>query len=213
MRKHPGALTVYKELSAMTIYLYVKTHNTTGLKYLGKTVSQNPHLYPGSGIYWTRHLKTHGYDYTTKIIKECQTKEELKEWGLYYSQIWNVVESNEWANLRPETGDGGCKKGIKRSDQWHNKLRNKVWSEKALQNLKEIGIKSAALRKGKPWSKNMRESRLNTYIEKNLEIAKEIIQLDNQNYNKLTISKKLNISWEKVKYTLKYKNEFNSRIK
>ena len=81
-----------------------------------------------------------------------------------------------------------------------------------LENLKEIGLKSAALRKGKPWSKNKRESHINGYIEKNLEIAKEVIKLDNQGYNKLTISKKLGISWEKVKYTLKYKNEFNSRI-
>jgi len=196
----------------MIIYLYVKTHNKTGLKYLGKTTSTDPHRYPGSGLYWTRHLKEHGYNYTTEIIKECQTKEELKEWGLYYSRLWNIVDSNEWANLKLENGDGGCEKGIKRSEQWRNKLKNKSWSKKALENLKEIGLKSAALRKGKPWSKNKRESHINGYIEKNLEIAKEVIKLDNQGYNKLTISKKLGISWEKVKYTLKYKNEFNSRI-
>jgi hypothetical protein len=196
----------------MIIYLYVKTHNKTGLKYLGKTTSTDPHRYPGSGLYWTRHLKEHGYNYTTEIIKECQTKEELKEWGLYYSRLWNIVDSNEWANLKLENGDGGCEKGIKRSEQWRNKLKNKTWSKKALENLKEIGLKSAALRKGKPWSKNKRESHINGYIEKNLEIAKEVIKLDNQGYNKLTISKKLGISWEKVKYTLKYKNEFNSRI-
>ena len=27
----------------------VKTHNKTGLKYLGKTISTDPHLYQGSG--------------------------------------------------------------------------------------------------------------------------------------------------------------------
>jgi|694.fasta_scaffold94863_2 hypothetical protein len=89
----------------MTIYLYVKTHNVTGLKYLGKTESKDPHKYPGSGTYWKSHLKKHGKDYRTEIIKECHTKDEFSYWGLFYSNLWNIVESNEWANLKEETGD------------------------------------------------------------------------------------------------------------
>jgi hypothetical protein len=89
----------------MTIYLYVKTHNKTGLKYLGKTESKNPHKYPGSGTYWKHHLKKHGKDYSTEIIKECKSIEEFAKWGLYYSNLWNVVESDDWANLKEETGD------------------------------------------------------------------------------------------------------------
>ena len=92
---------------SMSIYLYKKTHRKTGLKYLGKTKSTDPHAYPGSGLYWTRHLNEHGYDYDTEIIKECQSNEEIREWGLYYSKLWNIVESKEWANLKPEYGDGG----------------------------------------------------------------------------------------------------------
>ena len=91
----------------MTIYLYVKTHSKTGLKYLGQTSSNDPHKYPGSGMYWKSHLKKHGLDYTTEILKECQTKTELKEWGIYYSKLWNVVESKDWANLTEESGLGG----------------------------------------------------------------------------------------------------------
>lgn len=91
----------------MTIYLYVKTHNKTGLKYLGQTSQKDPHEYPGSGTRWIHHLNKHGYDYSTEIIKECQTKEELKKWGIYYSNLWNVVFSKEWANLKSEEGDGG----------------------------------------------------------------------------------------------------------
>jgi hypothetical protein len=90
----------------MTIYLYVKTHNKTGLKYLGKTTSKNPHKYKGSGADWKTHLKEYGADYTTEIIKECQTNEELNQWGRYYSKLWNVVESTDWANRIPETGGG-----------------------------------------------------------------------------------------------------------
>ena len=59
----------------MTIYLYVKTHNKTGLKYLGKT-SKNPHSYLGSGVDWKTHLKENGIEHFTEIIKECNSKQK-----------------------------------------------------------------------------------------------------------------------------------------
>jgi hypothetical protein len=89
------------------MYLYVKTHNTTGLKYLGKTTKKDPHKYPGSGTVWRRHLDKHGYDYSTEILLETDDKSKIKDAGIYYSNLWNVVNSKEWANLKPETGDGG----------------------------------------------------------------------------------------------------------
>lgn len=92
----------------MTIYyLYVKTHNKTGLKYLGQTSANDPHKYPGSGVYWKHHLKKYGYDYNTELLKECQTKEEVKKYGTYYSNLYNILESDEWANLKIEQGEGG----------------------------------------------------------------------------------------------------------
>lgn len=91
----------------MTIYLYVKTHRITGLKYLGQTTAKDPHKYSGSGTYWKLHLEKHGYLYNTEILKECHSKDEIKNWGTYYSNLWNVVDSKDWANLKPESGDGG----------------------------------------------------------------------------------------------------------
>ena len=91
----------------MTIYLYVKTHNKTGLKYLGKTTQTDPHKYTGSGTRWLRHLRKHGYDYRTEILLECSNELELKYWGIYYSDLWNVAENNNWANLKTEEGHGG----------------------------------------------------------------------------------------------------------
>lgn len=95
----------------MTIYLYKKTHNKTGLQYLGKT-TKDPHKYKGSGEHWIPHIKKHGYDVTTEILRECLTNEEVKHWGLHYSTLWNVVEDGNWANLKPEEGDGGNGKAI-----------------------------------------------------------------------------------------------------
>jgi NUMOD3 motif len=89
------------------MYLYVKTHNVTGLKYLGKTISKDPHKYTGSGTLWLRHLNVHGCDYTTEILLETEDEKELRDAGIYYSELWNVVESKEWANLTIEQGSGG----------------------------------------------------------------------------------------------------------
>ena len=91
----------------MKIYLYVKQHQLTGLKYLGKTTKSDPHKYPGSGLRWLNHLNKHGYNYTTTILRECQDNDELKYWGKYYSDLWDIVESNNWANLKTEEGQGG----------------------------------------------------------------------------------------------------------
>ena len=101
----------------MTIYLYKKTHKVTGLQYLGKTISSNPYLYPGSGAYWRHHLEKHGNNVETEILRECQTEDELKEWGQHYSKLWNVVESKDWANLIEEAGTGGY---------WSNESKQKL---------------------------------------------------------------------------------------
>lgn len=88
------------------IYLYVKIHNKTGLKYLGKTV-QNPYIYKGSGKRWKAHLNKHGDDISTIILFQSESIQEIKQKGIYYSNKFNVVSDNNWANLKPEEGDGG----------------------------------------------------------------------------------------------------------
>ena len=89
------------------IYLYIKTHRITGLKYLGKTSSKDPYSYPGSGKRWRTHLDKYGYDFDTEILLESNNPAEIKEAGVQYSNIWNIVEDINWANLKPESGDGG----------------------------------------------------------------------------------------------------------
>jgi hypothetical protein len=90
----------------MKITLYLKTHNKTGLKYLGKT-TQDPYTYLGSGKHWRTHLKKHGEDITTEILLETEDSDEISKWGIYYSKLWNIVKSKDFANLKLESGDGG----------------------------------------------------------------------------------------------------------
>ena len=93
-------------MNSTMIYLYLKTHNVTGLKYLGKT-TQDPFKYKGSGIHWKHHIKKHGNDVTTNILLETECKKEFKKVGSYYSNMWNIVESKEFANMTKEEGQGG----------------------------------------------------------------------------------------------------------
>lgn len=93
-------------MSSKTIYLYLKTHNKTGLKYLGKTV-KDPFTYQGSGNYWLNHINKHGYDVTTEVLFETDDMEEFKKVALEFSNKLNIVESNEFANLVVEQGVGG----------------------------------------------------------------------------------------------------------
>jgi hypothetical protein len=92
-------------------YLLIKEIEQTGLKYLCKRKQyKDPtdHIkYKGSGKLWRRIIKSHP-EYTIKTtVLGLFSSEELKDKGEYYSDIFNVVESKEWANLIKEVGDGG----------------------------------------------------------------------------------------------------------
>ena len=88
-------------------FLYIKKHNKTGLKYLGKSVKKSReavHEYTGSGKIWQKHLNKHGEDYTTIILGRFIDKDRCKKFGYKFSKKNNIVESDEWANLMPESG-------------------------------------------------------------------------------------------------------------
>lgn len=89
-------------------HLMIKKCMTTGLQYLCKTSStKDPYLYQGSGVRWLNHIRKHKSRIITCVIGSYQTKEELQQAGLYYSELYNVVKDPNWANLTEEKGDGG----------------------------------------------------------------------------------------------------------
>lgn len=129
----------------MTVYyLYKKTHTTTNLKYLGFT-RKNPYKYKGSGIKWLNHINKHGYHVETEILYETSDRNKIQQLGEYYSQLWNVVQSPEWANLKPETGEGGGVPGMnkgKSRTQEHKNAMKAGW-----ERIKENGYQ--------PWNKGI----------------------------------------------------------
>lgn len=101
------------------IFLYLKTHNVTGLKYLGQT-TQNPFKYKGSGIKWRCHIKKHGYNVNTQILLETNNMWDIVTTGLYFSKLWNIVKSSEYANLVEESGQVGPISFGKRNGNYKN---------------------------------------------------------------------------------------------
>lgn len=102
-----GAPTKSRKLLGISsmYYLYLKTHNETGLKYLGQT-SQDPLKYRGSGNRWINHIKKHGNNVNTQVILQTNDVDDLRDTGLFFSKLWNIVESNDFANLIIESGIG-----------------------------------------------------------------------------------------------------------
>lgn len=88
----------------MKYKLMLKQHNVTGLKYLCITKRQNYHAYTGSGKRWLNHLKKHGKDFTTILLEETDDIDELSRMGEYYSDLFDVVHSDCFANLVKERG-------------------------------------------------------------------------------------------------------------
>jgi hypothetical protein len=94
----------------MAIYLLIKEHVDTGLKYLCKHVASSfseCEKYTGSGVYWTRHLKEHGNNVKTTSLFVTENEKEFRKIAKKYSLEFNVTHSKEWANLCDEEGQGG----------------------------------------------------------------------------------------------------------
>lgn len=72
------------------ISIYIKTHNVTGLKYLGKT-TKDPFKYRGSGKYWKRYLAKHGNNVTTEVIAEFLSTDECSAFALALSREWDSL--------------------------------------------------------------------------------------------------------------------------
>jgi hypothetical protein len=105
--------------------------------YLGMT-TQNPESYRGSGLYWTRHLREHGNLVDTIVIAECQTMEEIKELGMFYSMEFQVVESEIFANLVIEQGENSSgMRGKKQKQETRLKISRSLLGHKVTEETRK----------------------------------------------------------------------------
>ena len=137
----------------MTYYLYVKTHNITKLKYLGVTI-QNPYKYSGSGLYWKRHLNQYGNSITTDILLATNDFSDLSQTAMFFSKIFNIVKSKEYANLCEECGKGTYHPSKSTKEKLRNSRLGKTLSQESKNKI------SIANKGNSPWNKGKRLSSL-----------------------------------------------------
>lgn len=143
------------------IYLYLKQCNHCGLKYFGRTEKKDPIKYLGSGKLWRAHIKKHGkHNVNTISLWEFNTQENCTNFALEYSKSYNIVESNEYANLCIEDGLHLGAQGL--SEQSRKKLSNSLignnnCKDKVLGPMKdEHKLKISNALRGKPLSEETR---------------------------------------------------------
>lgn len=115
-------------------HLLLKEHKITGKKYLcyHYGTRDNCYKYLGSGKYWMNHLQSHGREINTVILNTKDKREDLVDIGLYYSDLWDVVNSDEFANLIPEDCNSTC---TPLNEPSVRVKRNEVFAKRIRENL------------------------------------------------------------------------------
>lgn len=110
-------------MSFQPTYLYIKQHSITGMLYFGKTTTKDPIKYLGSGTYWSPHIVKHGAKYVETLWFCLFTdEEEYKKFAIICSKQWNIVKSENWANLIEENGNDGKPIGTVMSNETKKKI-------------------------------------------------------------------------------------------
>lgn len=186
------------------IYLYIK-ESPHGLKYLGQTI-KDPYKYMGSGKIWKRHLKKHklhSKDIKTTILFTSFNREDIKVKGLYYSNLWDIVNSPMWANLMPESGDHSTI-GYKPTIETRQRVRE-------ANSLKIVNTKTGEVYNGYPEAANALNSYKTTirkylfWNEKHYPIEYQNSKLE-QAAKERALIKKLNNGYRKAKVKKKSSN-------
>jgi len=111
------------------------------------------------------------------------------------------------------TVNKNSKEYLDRIEQIRNFQLTKVWTKKALDSRLSNCLENAKARAGSTWTPKHRQSKMTTYINKNLSIAIKIFTLADQGLNKLQIAKALDVTWDKVKYSLLHRANFEDKLK
>lgn len=137
-------------------YLYVKTHNVTGLKYFGKT-TKDPYHYRGSGKHWLAHIKKHGNNVSTEVIGYYTNADECATRALQFSKDNCIVESQKWANMIVENGTDGGDTGRTNYKPLSNETKRKMSESKKGQMPWNTGLRGVTPGNKKPKTEEQKQ--------------------------------------------------------
>jgi hypothetical protein len=133
------------------------------------------------------------YEYAKKCFKES------------LNQYWTIEQRRlHGEKTRPSS------LGRKHKDHAIQKMKNKEWTKKALENRLNNCLKSAEARKGSKWSDGRKEQKFEEYIAKNKHLFPQVFELFDNGTNIRQISITLKISWDRVKYILDNRDRINN---
>ena len=110
----PGILS--EEIIKKFVPTRLSIKEISGVKYFCKSTKQNFTRYVGSGTRWLNLVKKYG----RKNVKTLWISDwyhcpyEIQEVALHFSKENEIVESDKWANIKPENGlDGNFSSSVK----------------------------------------------------------------------------------------------------
>ena len=119
--------------------------------------------------------------------------------------FWTSEKRKEHADkIRPTVIGRTLKESSK------EKLRNKEWTDKAIENRLNNCLKAAEARKGSKWDENRYDIKFQQYKDKNKHLFPQVFALVDKGVNTRQISLKLKISWDRVKYILDNRDRINN---
>ena len=143
-----------------------------------------------------------GYKFTDSDLKKQRAGRtaEIEE-----SRIQNIKD--HYKNI-----DKQSKEYIEKIERIRTYQLNKEWTDKAVQTRLKNCLKAAEARKGSTWTDAKRKSTLLTYLKKNCLVAKKVLEMNELGMSNLQISKNVGISWDRVKYILIHKIDFENYL-
>lgn len=120
----------------MVGYVYITYNQINSKFYVGihkrKTFTDT---YKGSGIIIKKAIKKYGNEnFITKLVQECETLDELNKLEIYWiAEFKRIYGEDNCYNIQLG-GNIPTNKGIRLSEEQKQKLRDRSWKAKGLQN-------------------------------------------------------------------------------
>ena len=146
------------------------------------------------------------YEYERKIFSETHSN-RMKENHPFHNPAHRMAHQRGVDKRGPTSV-----KGTRRSESMKEKMRNRTWTDKAIENRLNNCLKAAEARKGSTWSNEKREQMFMSYIAKNKHLFPQVFELADEGMNTRQISIRLEISWDRVKFILDNRDRINNSI-
>lgn len=192
--------------------LYIK--KLANFYYFGKTSSNDLNTYHGSGKKWKSIIRKYGRQNikTLWVSDWYYNPQEIQEVALHFSKENMIVESDIWANLKPENGlDGGltiCGETHHMRSKEYQKAMKELWTseKRALQGLKsaEMNANRTNIQR-EDISKKLRNA---WSSERKIELSKRM-KINNPSKNLKVIEK---IQNSKKAWTNEYRAQINEKL-